>query len=231
MSDRLEATLAVSVPLHLLALPPREPGPGRVPVLLGLHGYAMTAEGLLPSLRAVAPGSFLVVSLEGPFSTIVPGSDITAAKEMGFHWGATPRFEESRAVHRSAVEAAIGWAVANGGDPGRIYLAGFSQPCSFNYRVAHAPPHGEPFRAVVALCGGVPRRWTEGEKGTEASARTPVLHVSTRSDPFYPLEKARSFHARLVGRFRSVEHRFYDGGHRIPKKALPAVRAFLEANA
>ncbi len=227
--SRTEAVLSVPVPLHLYSEGPSEPSDGAFPAVVGLHGYAMSAPPLLALMRRFVPGRFLVVSLEGPFSAISPGEDLGAVKQTGYHWGASPRQDESRAVHRASVGAAVEWAVSRGADPARIVLVGFSQPCALNYRLALDPPHGRPFASLVALCGGVPGDWTADDAGaaTEASKATPVLHLSTRQDPYYPLEKVAAFRQRLLPRFPTVEHVLVDGGHRVPSESFEALRGFL----
>ena len=83
-------------------------------------------------------------------------------------------------------------------------LAGFSQPCSFNYRLAAAPPDGLPFSAVLAFCGGVPGEWTGPGEPTAASAAADVLHVSTNHDPYYPESRIAPYAEILASRFRSA---------------------------
>ncbi len=226
MPEYAETVLSVEVPLRLLFRKPEGAGP--FPLLLGMHGYGMDAESLLDVLAKAAPPTFLVASLQGPHSTLVSGVDDPEMKK-GFHWGVSPEAEDNRLVHRRAVAAALAWAGASGGDRARTVLAGFSQPCSFNYRLAAAPPDGLPFAGVVALCGGVPSEWTGPGDPTPASAATDVLHVSTNHDPYYPAERIAPYRGILASRFRSAEHVLFDGGHRIPSASLPKVRAFLEA--
>jgi predicted esterase len=229
VSSEVEAFLTVEIPLRLLARRPAE-GAGPSPVLLGMHGYGMDAESLLAVLAKVAPPSFLVVSLQGPHSTLVSGVD-DAEQRKGFHWGVSPRAEDNRLVHRRAVVAALAWAVENGGDRGLAVLAGFSQPCSFNYRLAASPPDGLPFRAVLAFCGGVPGEWIGPGEPTAASGAADVLHVSTNHDPYYPAARIAPYREILASRFRSAAHLLYDGGHRVPSASFPDVRAFLDAHA
>ncbi|MGZ5428051.1 MAG: alpha/beta hydrolase, partial [Thermoanaerobaculia bacterium] len=178
MADEIEATLSVRVPLRLLAAGATE-GPGPAPILIGMHGYGQDADSLLPVLLHVAPPGSLVLSLEGPESAYLEGTN-TSVPRRGFHWGASTRPDDNRAVHRACVAEAITWARAHGGDPERVLLFGFSQPCSFNYRLALAPPHGVPFRAIAAICGGIPGEWKSNDPGTGTSRETDVLHVSTR---------------------------------------------------
>ncbi len=179
------------------------------------------------SLR-LAPPAFLLISAQGPHSTLVPGAEGAGAeRKIGFHWGVAPKPEENRATHRKAVAEAIRWAIENGGDPARISLAGFSQPCSFNYRLALDPPHGFPFRAIVSICGGIPGEWTANAPGTAASKATAVLHISAKEDPFYSGERIAPFRERLAARFGDVTHSLYEGGHRIPSASNDEIRKFL----
>ena len=224
----VEAYTAIEVPLRLLVRDLAAEAPRPAPIVLGLHGYALDAPSLYPVLCRMVPDSFLLVAVEGPHSTMVPGKELGADTPRGFHWGVSPRPWENRTAHRNAVEAAIRAAVERGGDAGRVGLVGFSQPCSFNYRLALDPPRGVPFRAIAGLCGGLPGEWTEAEpKATPASRATAVLHVSTKADPFFPVERVAGFAALLEARFAHVDFRLHDGAHRIPGKAIPEVRAFL----
>ena len=222
------ATTSISVPLQLF---PRLPhAPPLFPLLLGLHGYGMHAATLFPLLARMAPDGWGVVAVEGPQSAFLPGEALGPSGARGFHWGVSPRHEDNQAVHRAAVAEAIAWSVARGADPARVSLVAFSQPCSFDYRLALAPPHGHAFRTVVALCGGLPGEWTEPGPGTPTSSATHALHVSTDADEYYPLERVAPFASLLVSRFASARHEIHHGGHRIPSTAIPVVRAFLEAH-
>ena len=213
--------------MRLLATGATE-GPRPAPILIGMHGYGQDADSLLPVLVQVAPPGFLVLSLEGPESAYLEGASNSVPKR-GFHWGASTRPDDNRAVHRACVAEAISWAGAHGGDPARVVLFGFSQPCSFNYRLALAPPHGVPFRAIAAICGGIPGEWKTNDPGTTASRETDVLHVSTREDEIYSLDKVAHYRERLASRFRSAAHRLYEGGHRVPSASFADVREFLAA--
>ena len=222
------ATTSISVPLQLFPRLPQSPPP--FPLLLVLHGYGMHAATLFPLLARMAPEGWGVVAVEGPQSAFLPGEALGPSGARGFHWGVSPRHEDNQAVHCAAVAEAIAWSVARGADPARISLLGFSQPCSFDYRLALAPPHGRPFRAVVALCGGLPGEWTEPGPGTASSSTTHALHVSTDADEYYPLERVAPFASLLASRFASARHEVHHGGHRIPSTAIPLVKAFLEAH-
>ncbi len=224
------SVVSIPVPLRLFPALPSKQGAGRFPVLLAMHGYAMDALPMLGLAKRFAPRSFLLVSIRGPQSAYAPGASEEEHK-VGFHFGVSPDVEDNRAVHRAAVAAAIEWAVEQGGDPARVSLVGFSHSCSFNYRLALDPPHGASFRTVVGLCGGVPGEWKEdGGRGTSFSKATPVLHISTRQDEWYPPGKVAPYKGRLEARFASAEHLLFDGGHRAPSASFDAIRAFFATN-
>lgn len=228
----METSLTVEVPVRVLAEFPPAAG-DHPPILIALHGYAQTASMMLPLAKAMAPEGFFVVVVEGPHSTLVEGPTGDVEPQRAFHWGVSPRVDENRATHRACVTAAIRWAEWKGGDPKRVSIAGFSQPTSFDYRLALDPPFDEPLRAVVGICGGLPGEWLGDDdrpSGTAASRETAALHVATRDDEFYSLARVAPFEAHLAKRFRTAEVRYHDGGHRIPKDAIPAIREFLSKN-
>ena len=172
MADEIEAILSVEVPLRLLATgategPRPAPDPDR-------HARLRTWTPIRssPSSSRSPPPGFLVLSLQGPAVGASRGRERPPRSGSAASTGA-PRHEpdDNRAVHRASVAEAIAWAGAHGGDPARVVLFGFSQPCSFNYRLALAPPHGVPFRAIAAICGGIPGEWKTNDPGTTALAR------------------------------------------------------------
>lgn len=223
--ELLSEALSIAVPLHVTARRPRGV-PRPFPILVGLHGYAMTGDEMMEFLPRLAPEGWLLVSVEGPHSTLVPGAERQG--RAGFHWGVTPRVAEVRGLHRTAVTKAIDWAEAQGGDTARVSLVGFSQPVSHGYRLASDPPHDRPFRAVVGICGGIPGEWADGSDAPAGPPRpTAVFHASATEDPYYPRERIALFPERLGARFASVTHRLYHGGHRIPSASLEEIRAFL----
>ena len=197
MSREVEAFLSVEVPLRLLARRPEE-GPGPAPVLLGMHGYGMDAESFLAVLLKAAPPSFLVLSLQGPHSTLVSGVDDPETKR-GFHWGVSPRAEDNRLVHRRAVVAALAWAERERRRP-RAHGPRGLQPALLVQLPAGRDPRrtGSRSPAVLAFCGGVPGEWTGPGEPTAASGAIDVLHVSTNHDPYYPAARIAPYREILA---------------------------------
>ena len=190
----------------------------------------MDAESFLAVLGSARPRRFLVLSLQGPHSTYVSGVNDPEMKR-GFHWGVSPRAEDNRLVHGRAVAAALAWAADNGGDRSRAVLAGFSQPCSFNYRLAAEPKDGVAFPAVLAFCGGVPGEWIGAGRADRRLGRD---RRAARLDERRPL-LPRGAHRSLPRDPRvAVPDRRAPPLRRRPQRAvgvLGAVRKFLEAHA
>ena len=177
-------TTSIEVPLQLFPRLPETSQP--FPLLLGLHGYGMHAATLFPLLARMAPDGWGVVAVEGPQSAFLPGEALGPAGARGFHWGVSPRHEDNQAVHRAAVAAAIAWGVERGADPSRVSLLGFSQPCSFNYRLSLAPPHGRrsaPSSASAAACRGNGRHRSRERSLPPRPTRSTSRPTPTSSTP------------------------------------------------
>jgi predicted esterase len=104
----------------------------------------------------------------------------------------------------------------------RCLLAGFSQPVGLNYRFAATWP--DEVRAVVGLCGGVPRDWDDPKYRDVTAA---IMHISRQEDEFYPPEMSAQFGERLRQRARDVEFHLLPGGHRFPSKARHIVQPWM----
>jgi len=82
---------------------------------------------------------------------------------------------------------------------------------SLNYRLAATCP--EAVRGVIAICGGVPSDWEEGDYRPVKAA---LLHIARREDEFYTPAVTEQYAARLRLRAADVEFHLLDGGHRMP---------------
>jgi phospholipase/carboxylesterase len=131
---------------------------------------------------------------------------------------------ENQAVHHEFVRRVIREVSARHPvDPRKIFLLGFSQSVGLNYRFAFTYPNA--IRGLVGVCGGIPGDWETAPRYRKSI--TDVLHVSGTKDPFYPLERARTFKAALEKRASSVEHLLLPTGHLFPRRCLPIIRRWL----
>ena len=94
-----------------------------------------------------------------------------------------------------------------------------------NYRFVFTHPNT--IRGVIGVCGGIPGDWETSRRYRRSG--TDVLHISGTKDPFYPLERVRTFKAALERRAPSVEHHFVPTRHIFPRGCIPAIRRWLLA--
>ncbi len=175
--------------------------------------------------QRISAGRMVVISLQGPYQFYFRLGGDREKYNVGFGWGTNWKLEESVDLHHRLIRRLIRLAVRDyGADPRRVFLLGFSQACSFNYRFMAAYPGL--VRGVVAVCGGVPHEWHEPPGRRRAP--TDVLHIAATNDEWYSREKNLEFRRLLAARVRSLDFRFYKSTHRFPRKAIPHIRRWME---
>lgn len=194
----------------------------RLPVLIALHGYGGTKESVMALARRIAGADCMTAALQGPHQML--NRRRGAPPRPGFGWGTLRNAEANQRLHHDFVRAVLA-DLGRGfpADPTRAFLLGFSQSVALNYRFAFSYP--DTLRGVIAVCGGIPGDWEKSRRYRRSA--THVLHLSGTKDPFYPLERVRTYRAALEKRARSVEHRLLPVGHVFPRRALPAIRRWL----
>jgi predicted esterase len=104
---------------------------------------------------------------------------------------------------------------------------GFSQACGVNFRYAFT--HADRVRGVVAICGGIPGDWQQ--PGKYEVGQLDVLYIAAERDEFYAPERMRQNAEALKGRARSVELRFFDAKHEVPREAYVVINEWLRQKA
>ena len=212
--DFLARTLpAITVGRYLVA--PAE-GTGPAPLLVGFHGYAQGAEGLLADLAAV-PGAtrwhrVSVLGLHRFYNT--------RTQEVVASW--MTRLDREQAIadnvaYVKAVVAALRGELAVSGAP---VFAGFSQGASMAWRAAAAVPS----RGVIALGGDVPP--DVAQSGTRLP---PALLGRGRDDTWYTQAKLDADLAALAPLAERVETVVFDGGHEWTDAFRQAAGGFLDS--
>jgi phospholipase/carboxylesterase len=197
----------------------------RWPLLIALHGFQGNKDSMMRLARRIADGRMIVISLQGPYQFFFRLGEDQNKYNVGFGWGTSYRMEESIELHHRNVQALIGLAVRkHHADPERVFLLGFSQPCSYNYRFVFTHPHK--VRGVIAVCGGVPGDWSENRVYQPSS--THVLHIAATNDDWYPRQKNLEFRRQLAQRAASLDFRFYKSPHRFPRSAIPHIRRWIQ---
>src|SRR5271154_7072642 len=108
-------------------------------VVLALHGYGMTPEGMLRLTVGLVGEHFPVAALQAPFQhyQALRGASSTAA----YNWGIRDHWASGVRLHHDMVQKSLVSLGARFGlNAGRCLLAGFSQPVGLNYRFVGTHP-------------------------------------------------------------------------------------------
>lgn len=191
-------------------------------LVLALHGYGSNPSDMLRLARMAVGRAPVIAALQGPHQYY--GSQLGPDARPAYNWGVRQHWDDAVRQHQAMVGKVLADLRARFSiGPGRCALLGFSQPVGLNYRFAAT--HPDQVRGVIAICGGVPRDWEEGEYETVAAA---ILHISREQDEFYPAEIAAGFEKRLRSRAADVEFHLIPGSHRFPSKASQIVQPWIE---
>lgn len=201
-------------------------GDGPWPLLVATHGYGGDKASMMRAARRIDASRFVVASLQGSHEHVVRPDDASQPLGYGFGWLTNFRPERSIALHHRAVDAIVDELSSEGiADPARVFLLGFSQSVALNFRYAFTRP--DRVRGVVAICGGIPGDWKD--EGKYRAGDVDVLCVAGRDDEFYPPDRVERAAEALRSRARSVDLRFFDVGHVVPRDANPVIAEWLYA--
>lgn len=213
------SSIQVSRPIRFSSDTP--PGAAATSLVVALHGYGMTAAGMLEWTRQLVGAGPALVAVEAPNAAHL-GTDVRTSR-TGYNWGIRETTEFHIDFHHRIVSSVLKWAWdAFGIDARHTVLAGFSQSVGLNYRYAAAFP--EKLGGVLALCGGVPDEW---DRFAVRPLQLSVLHVARTEDEFYPAESIEVFDQRLRRSVRDVTMVRLAGKHRFPLQASADVRSWL----
>lgn len=217
MSDELRYDL----PLPYLLREP-EAGSGPAPVVVLLHGYGSTAEGMM----TLAP------YLDERFLVLAPQA-LRPLWNGGWGWyplGQGPvapvldvdELEESR---RGVLEFAEAAAEVYGADPDRLYLMGFSQGAALALAAALTEP--ERLAGLVAMSGRVVPEILPRIASPERIRRLPVMLTHGMDDEIVPVSQGRATRALLEGWGGQPAYREYPVAHTLSAEGLLDVNAWL----
>ncbi len=203
---------------YLLRVP--EAVDSRTLLVVALHGFGQDPAGMLQLTAKAFGGGHAIAALEGPNQFFLPGKGL----KTGYGWASGRHAASGIRLHHEMVQHVLSAAGGEYGiPPERRVLAGFSQPVSFNYRLAATCPGA--VRGVVGICGGLPGDW---ENGPYVQVKAAVLHIAGREDEYYPPTATEQYAERLRLRCQDVEFHLLDGGHRFPSKAEEIIERWLE---
>jgi len=199
-----------------------------LPLVIAAHGYGGDKASMMRAARRIDEQNFAIASLQGSHQHMVRPQEGPRGLGYGFAWLTSYKPAESIALHHHAVSTIVDELAVEGvADPRRVFLLGFSQACAVNFRYAFTYP--ERVRGVVAICGGIPGDWTESR--LYRSGDVDVLYVAGKDDEFYAPDRVEQLAQLLRLHARSVDLRFYDAGHVIPREAREPIAAWLREKA
>lgn len=196
----------------------RAGAPG-VPIVVGFHGYAESADTQMARLTDVPRiARWTLVCVQGLHRFYQRRSDEVVAS-----WMTRQDRELAIADNVAYVATVIDHLCRESGSRPPIAFAGFSQGVAMAFRAACLGPYAP--SAIVALGGDVPP-----ELGPEALARAPrVLLARGRDDRWYTDPMLANDVARLGAAGVPVQAVVVDGGHEWTAAFADAVGMFLEA--
>lgn len=195
------------------------------PLVIALHGYGGDKASMMRVMRRINESDFVIACLQGPHQHLVMPTEESPKLGYGFGWLSNFKSEESVAMHHHLVRGIIEALGQSGeADTSRVFLVGFSQAAGANFRFAFT--HGDAVRGVVAICGGIPGDWES--EGKYQSGVVDVLYVAAERDQYYTPERMRQNAEALRRRARSVELRFFDAAHEVPRDAYPVINEWLK---
>lgn len=208
--------------LRHLVREPADGGPTPPPLLLLLHGVGSNEEDLF-ALAPYLDRRFLVVSARAP----------VALDYGGYGWfriDFTPRgmvadveqAKRSLAMLPGFIDGSVD---TYGADPGRVYLAGFSQGAMMSLALLLTRP--EKVAAVVAMSGRLPRQVLELDPDREALTGKPVLVTHGLYDPLLPVENGRAARDYLEALPVELTYREYPMAHEVSAESLRDVTGWL----
>ncbi len=222
MTEVIEHRIVVEFPCYYDLYVPEGEEPK--PLVIAMHGYGGDKHSMMRLMRRVNDRDYAIACLQGPHQHLVMPTEASPKLGFGFGWLSNFKSEESVAIHHQLVRGIIETLKSSGqADTSSVILVGFSQSAGVNFRFAFT--HGDLVRGVVAICGGIPGDWETD--GKYQSGVIDVLYIAAERDEYYTPDRMRRNVEALRRRARSVELRFFDAGHEVPRESYQAIDEWL----
>ncbi len=217
--EKTDLTLKAEISLYYdLYIPD---GAQNSPLLIAVHGYGAHKRYMMREARAVAPGSFVIASVQGPHQHFRPTAD---GYRIGFGWLTDHKPEEYVRLHHDFLLRIIETLAGDGLiDRSQIFLYGFSQSCALNFRFAFT--HPDATRAIVAVCGGIPGDLDTNPIYKPFAAET--LYLYGDDDEFYTQEKFAGFEKKLRETVPNFASKKFRAKHEITDEMRAEIKIFL----
>lgn len=196
--------------------------PGDAPLLIAVHGYAAHMNYMMRESRLIAPGNFVIASLQGPNRFY--REDKNGDYKLAYGWLTDFESAEQVALHHEFVLKVIDKLADKGiVNKGKVFMYGFSQACALNFRFAFT--HPDALQGITGVCGGIPSDLDTNEAYKPTNAE--VLYLYGNDDVFYPPEKFEAFDARLSEYLPNYESKKFSAKHEITNDMRREMRAYL----
>lgn len=195
----------------------------KAPLLISAHGYAAHKRYMMREARLIAPQDFVVASLQAPNKFWWKANN--GKYKSVFGWLTDYKPKESITLHHQFILDVIEkLAEEEIVDRSRVFLHGFSQSCSLNFRFAFTYP--KTLKGIIGVCGGIPSDLSEDKiyQPTNADA----LYMYGNADAFYSVEKFKDFERRLNDYLKNFEVKTYNAGHEITDDMRKDIKKWLE---
>lgn len=203
----------MSLPLHYLHHQPAAPPPHPTVLLLhGLHGN----ETVMGVFTPAVPPHALWVSPRAPVATRPNSYSWLNKLPAGRYWPTWDDMQDGV----SALADFVAGLPALGGDPNRLWLAGFSQGAAL--ALAFAAAHPGRVHGLASLVGFVP----EGP-APATLAGVPVLMLMGEQDDTVTLPHAQAGAEALRHSGAQVQAHTYPTGHKLNAQGMKDLKAWL----
>ncbi|MCB9831838.1 MAG: dienelactone hydrolase family protein [Planctomycetes bacterium] len=214
----------IEVPMRLLR--PARPGPARSLAVL-LHGMGQNGTVIQRRLgeRLLAGGRHLLVP-DGPLPFEKKlGDGRIVGRAWYLYTGDQEAFLESAGRTSRWLEAEIDRVVAAEGlEPGRVHLVGYSQGgYQAGLMLLQSP---ERYASLVSVCSRLKAEiWPDD---ADASRLPPILVLHGEHDEFLPRTASEASVAKLGARGAPVDFRIFPSGHEFSAEQADALAGFLD---
>jgi phospholipase/carboxylesterase len=216
-----DMTAASAVTFVERSSPPRQPGAGRAPLLVLVHGIGADENDLFPIASMLDP-RLHVVSLRAPHDYAIGYAWFNIEFGLG---GIRPDVGQAH----QALADLVAWLRTaperHGTDPGRTYLLGFSQGAMMSLGVLRTAP--ERLAGIIALSGRNADGLFEATADPAAIARVPLLVAHGTHDDLLPVENGRAIRDAYEGVSTDFTYREFPVGHGVNEEEIGLVDAWL----
>ena len=206
-----------------IRIPPRTPGTGKPPLLVLMHGIG-SDEHDLAGLATHVDGRFDIRSARGPIR-LGPGQfawfEVSTAAD-GSRRINPAQAESSRLTVLRFVDEAL---AADGADPDRVYLAGFSQGGIMAFAVSLSEP--ERIAGAVAMSSRILPEMEPRHAGADRLTGLPLLVVHGTRDQVIPIASGRASQALLSKVPVQLTYREFPMAHQITPESLDLFASWL----